>query len=133
MHSEHQWLKYLSYLRCLIPTFQVSLVGQPLTQILRDISSEGAFIGQGLLLWPVPLSSMGLLVLPKMLLVRRMQRSADARNTESPRHHSAAAEISRENIELVTAREDGQAATPSDSNATAALSNGPRIQIVTFD
>lgn len=75
------------------------------------------------------MSSMGLMVAPKMLLVRRMRRHANARFLESTQQSPQ-----RESVELVTSTEGDQVVADANPD-TAALpvSNGPRIQIVTFD
>ena len=101
------------------------LVGAPVLQILRTVSTDGRFIGEALLIWTVPMTTMGLIIFPKIWLVRRMQQIADANTDEASDMQSS--EESRERTV------DGN---PSDEDATASTVSPlrvPRIQVVTFD
>jgi len=43
------------------------LVGTPLVVILQDLSSDGRFLGMALIIFTIPMSSMGLVMFPKMV------------------------------------------------------------------
>jgi hypothetical protein len=103
--------------------------------ILEGESSDGRFVGDALLVWTVPMSTMGLIIFPKVLLVRRMQRKADAKDDEASALQSNGS-VGRETDS------NGDAATstgPADSTTAVAAEaavlplSGPRIQIVIFD
>ena len=52
-------------------TIKVIIVGVPVIAILQDVSPNGRFVGLSLLISTFPLSCMGLILVPKMLMVRR--------------------------------------------------------------
>ena len=117
---------------------QVYLVGSPVLAILHGMSTNGFYIGQSLLLWTFPMSAMGLLIFPKMLLVHRQRRDASSADLESSEERRQSAQILqrvRESEELMVVDAGTQVdRDPSESITTPSpLSNGPRIQIVTFD
>ena len=111
------------------------LVGAPVLQILRSVSTDGKFIGEALLIWTVPMTTMGLIIFPKIWLVRHMQRMADEKANEASDLHSNSSRDSSAdappNNQVVTASADAASAELAES-VLSPLS-GPRIQIVTFD
>ena len=55
-------------------TMQVFIVGSPVIVLLQDVSSDGRYIGQSLLVWTLPMSTMILIMGPKMVAVHRNRR-----------------------------------------------------------
>lgn len=122
--------------------FQVYLVGAPVLQILRSVSTDGRFIGEALLIWTVPMTTMGLIVAPKVWLVRQMQLKADAKTGDEA--VSSDLQSSNDSRDMTpTEGIDGSEGTVPSSGRPAAQAtsggtpdsvlSGPRIQIVTFD
>lgn len=66
---------------CLIPN-QVLIVGYPMVLVLSTVDANGRFLGLSLITFTIPASTMGLLFLPKMVQVHRMEKAATAAGTD---------------------------------------------------
>jgi 7 transmembrane sweet-taste receptor of 3 GCPR len=125
LYSESKWV-----LIFILVQFQVYLVGAPVLLILRKVSPDGRFIGETLLIWTVPMSTIGLIIFPKVLLVRKMRKQAEAGTSGSidaqdrPSVHSGDTATS--------IGDDGPPGVVFSTLDDPTL-RGPRIQIVTFD
>ena len=103
---------------------QVILVGLPVIAILQDVSTDGRYIGQTLLVWTIPMTTMSLIILPKMFLVRRAKRGGDADRTSSKRGTSQGTRIS------------GLSEPPPASTRSSGVtggSKGPVVQTVIYE
>lgn len=64
-------------------------IGVPHLTILNDVSTDGRYIGADLVVWTVSMSTMGLIILPKVLTVHRIRRlSKDDAPKQQPRRQS---------------------------------------------
>ena len=113
---------------------QVLLVGAPVVALLQDVSSDIKFICYALLMFTFPMSTMGLIILPKILIVRRMEMQANAPDAtpnpavtslpvSEPDHDPSATNPQVEDVIEQELRE---------SQARRSY-HGPRMQVVTFD
>ena len=59
---------------------QVMIVGTPTIIILDSVSTNGRYLGLSLIAWTFPISTQGLIILPKMFAVRR-ERAGSAKRT----------------------------------------------------
>jgi 7 transmembrane sweet-taste receptor of 3 GCPR len=125
LYSESKWV-----LIFILVQFQVYLVGAPVLQILRNVSPDGRFIGETLLIWTVPMSTLGLILFPKVLLVRKMQKQAEAGASETV---DAQDRQSVDSGDTASSDNGSPGAVYSPSSDTDPSVRGPRIQIVTFD
>lgn len=64
VYSEAKWIFTLMLVQC-----QVIFVAAPLVFILEDVSSDGRFLGSALILWTFPATTIGLIMVPKMIAV----------------------------------------------------------------
>lgn len=64
VYSEAKWIFTLMLVQC-----QVIFVAAPLVLILEDVSSDGRFLGSALILWTFPATTIGLIMVPKMIAV----------------------------------------------------------------
>lgn len=103
LYSEAKWV-----LTFILVQVQVLIVGVPVVLILQDVTSNARFLGYSLLVFTFPVTTAGLIVLPKVLTVRRMTKRA---SESAPRSNNNTQEAERDE----TAR------------------HVPRVQIVTFD
>jgi hypothetical protein len=121
LYSEAKWV-----LTFILVQVQVLIVGAPVVFILQDVSPNGRILGYTLLMWTFPMTVVGLIFLPKMLTVRRMQRNAagsragtSSTNPEASSNGDAGARVE---------------ATANEHEVTSPRTvRGPKIQIVTFD
>lgn len=106
---------------------QVIIVGAPVVAILQDVSTNGRYIGLTLLVWTFPMSTMGLIMVPKMMMVRREARGFDkGSKTRGSRAHAAVTGIENH----------PDAATEPSSNAGMNSTRGlspPQMQTVTME
>lgn len=59
----------------LIALAKVIVVGLPVVALLQDVSTDGRYIGTALLVWTMPMTTMILIMGPKMLAVRKARRN----------------------------------------------------------
>ncbi|CAB9500493.1 Gamma-aminobutyric acid (GABA) B receptor [Seminavis robusta] len=76
MYSESKWIFSL-----ILVQLQVFIVGAPLIVILNDVSTTGRYIGLALVVCTFPLSTMGLIFVPKALAVRKASRGGNREET----------------------------------------------------
>jgi hypothetical protein len=50
-------------------SLQVIIVAVPMLYLMSDLSADGRFLGSALILWTSPMTTMGLIFLPKMVAV----------------------------------------------------------------
>jgi hypothetical protein len=67
--SEARWIWIM-----IIVQFEVFLVAAPTVIVLRDVSTDGRYLGSTFLLWIYPMSALALIIFPKFLAYRRHQR-----------------------------------------------------------
>ncbi|CAB9517630.1 Gamma-aminobutyric acid (GABA) B receptor [Seminavis robusta] len=125
LYSESKWV-----LIFILVQFQVYLVGAPVLQILRTVSPDGRFIGETLIVWTVPMSTMGLIIFPKVLTVRRMQRNADTGSSDTVESQSS---LSVDSPDPGASSDERAAIGGAFNPAADPTIRGPRIQVVTFD
>ena len=113
-----------SWLACYLHGYRlkVMIVTVPVVLLINDLSSNGRFLCYSLLVWTFPMSTMGLIILPKIVTVRRMKRKAKPNplpTSDVQSTNSASNESATRNVADATLHQHNRA--------------GPRIQIVTFD
>jgi hypothetical protein len=67
--SEARWIWIM-----IIVQFEVFLVAAPTVIVLRDVSTDGRYLGSTFLLWIYPMSALALIIFPKYLAYRRHER-----------------------------------------------------------
>lgn len=70
LYSESKWIFTLVCVQV-----QVIVVGLPVVALLQDVSTDGRYIGTALLVWTMPMTTMILIMGPKMLAVRKARRN----------------------------------------------------------
>lgn len=107
---------------------QVFLVGAPVQHILAGVSPDGTFVGSAVLCWTISVSTVGLIIFPKIWKVRQMHLKANEGETpaEAEPHPTVTPNADRSADAAATA------STHSLASPTP-VSSGPRIQMVTFD
>ncbi|CAB9500494.1 Gamma-aminobutyric acid (GABA) B receptor [Seminavis robusta] len=68
MYSESKWIFSL-----VLVQIQVIVVGIPVVVILQSVSTNGRYIGVTLITWTFPMSTLGLIMVPKMYALRKEQ------------------------------------------------------------
>jgi hypothetical protein len=68
-YSEARWIWIM-----IIVQFEVFLVAAPTVIVLRDVSTDGRYLGSTFLLWIYPMSALSLIIFPKYLAYRRHER-----------------------------------------------------------
>lgn len=76
MYSESKWIFSL-----VLVQMQVMVVGAPVVTILQTLSTNGRYIGLSLIVWTYPMSTMGLIMAPKMLALYRERVGLNERST----------------------------------------------------
>ena len=95
------------------------LVGVPLIVLLDEISPDVRYMGVSMLAFSLAMTTMGFIILPKVVIVSRMRRKASL-----PRHSS----------NMSSGAEEGNMAQSEHAGTNdAPQSPGPRVQVVTFD
>lgn len=104
--------------------------------ILQDVSAEGRYIGMSLIIWTFPMSTMSLIMVPKMMVVRSQKLGIGKHG---------ASRGSRDHITVTglhLAVPQPPAATPEESTTEPPSSNvmgrsrgvmSPRMQVVTME
>jgi hypothetical protein len=83
-YSESHWIFIMVFVQC-----EVILFAVPTIALLRDVSTEGRYIGFVLLMWTFPMSTLLLIVGPKYLAFRRARaESSGGRRKQTTRGHS---------------------------------------------
>ena len=104
-------------------------MGAPVTALVYNISADARSISYSLIMFSFPMSSMGLIILPKMFVVRRMSQSAKEEEEEAPDRPQDSG--GAEGCSNPVTQND---VTPTNNTPTRRGSgHGPRIQVVTFD
>lgn len=65
-YTESSWIFALIALQ-----LEITLVGTPVIAILRNLSSNGRYVGYVIILWIFPMSTLTLIMLPKFMALRR--------------------------------------------------------------
>ena len=94
------------------------LVGVPVIVLLNEISPNLRYMGISLLSFGLPISTMGFIIVPKILTVARMRQKASPTRRPANEANSNSEEAIRNEI------------IPASG---APRSPGPRVQVVTFD
>jgi len=68
-NSESWWIFVLVLLQ-----LELCLLGAPFIAILRNLSTDGRYVGFVIILWAFPMSTLVLIMLPKLLAFRQAQR-----------------------------------------------------------
>lgn len=110
----------------------------PLVALLQEESANARFVTYSILMFSFPLTSMGFIVLPKVMRVRRMGQNsktpetANGGATEAPAAVEAAV-----SDELFNPHSRGTAIPANlmadNEGETRSPPRGPRMQVVTFD
>jgi hypothetical protein len=114
-------------------TCQVTLVGFPVLYILDDVSTDGRFIGNTLILWTIPMSTMGLIILPKVATVFWMKRRRAATSISGADASAGIPSPSTGDVELGSRDATTRHRTSNPETTPPPIPSQPRIQIVTFD
>lgn len=113
---------------------QVLIVGVPVILILQDVSSNARFLGYSLLVFTFPVTTTGLIVLPKVLTVRRMTKMANEDCGDEPvQMNGAETEPVGGTDEDIDPPSLSATTAPANGSAQGGFPHGPRIQVVTFD
>jgi hypothetical protein len=107
------------------------LVGIPVIFILNGVSTNGNFIGSALILWTIPMSTMGLIILPKVVTVARLKRNASSVTGANSMVPSSAVEVELGSPDLNMRQRPNASSGPEMTPSS--IPSGPRVQIVTFD
>jgi hypothetical protein len=59
---------------------KVILVGLPVVGILQTVSTDGRYVGQVLLIWTIPITTIGLIMGPKIVAVRKSRLGCEDRS-----------------------------------------------------
>jgi hypothetical protein len=78
-YSESRWIAIMVFVQC-----EVILFATPMIALLRDVSTDGGYIGFVLLMWTFPMSTLLLIVGPKYLAFRRAQAESSVRWRRKP-------------------------------------------------
>ena len=131
LYSDSKWV-----LGLILVQFQVLIVGGPTIAMLKDVDPTMKYLGLALLTFTFPVSAMGLIILPKIMVVRRKRRKGeeccDGSDSPPPSREAPQEErdISAHSTNNNNERTGGRLAR---QNQQGLPRNGPRIQIVTFD
>ena len=117
LYSDSKWV-----LAFILVQIQVLLVGAPVVMILDGTNPSGRYVGLTLLTFSFPVSSMGLIILPKAMLVRRIRHKSKEENSKT--HRDSAQEV--EEVDII-----GAARSPTETDRLSAIR--PRMQIVTIE
>ncbi|CAB9524896.1 Gamma-aminobutyric acid (GABA) B receptor [Seminavis robusta] len=124
MYSDSKWVLAFIFAQTL-----VLLVGAPVVYILNEINPSARYIGLSLLTFSFPVSSSGLMVLPKALSVRKIRKKG--RMDDSGQQDGSVRNTNR-SLTGDFASDEQQSELPQ-SLPTPTGGVGPKIQVVTFD
>lgn len=96
--------------------------------ILDNVTSNARFLLYSLLLFTFPLTTVGLIVLPKVLTVRRMTQRANTDESDGP-EDSSDRRMHANNPPTPSSTRDGETSAVNARD----VPRSPRIQVVTFD
>lgn len=129
LYSESKWIFTL-----VLVQLQVIVVGAPVVAILQDVSTNGRYIGLILIIWTFPMSSMGLIMAPKMMAVRRaISGTGNHGTTRGSRGQGSVTGIQNDNQHLDRAHESTEPSSNGGGMASAMGLSSPRIQVVTME
>lgn len=77
-YSEAFWIMFM-----VIVQLEVIVISLPMVGILRNVSSQGRYLGFSFLIWIVPVSTIGLIFGPKVRAVRQGERTMSARGAST--------------------------------------------------
>ena len=123
---------------------QVLIVGGPLIALLQGVDPNLQTLGLALLTFTFPLCTMGLIIFPKVMAVRKMSRLGDDDDhnhfgsipqppEEQMTQTEGAAGGALGNDEVIAEGHQRDDSTRSESARGSKLPRAPRMQIVTFD
>ena len=104
----------------------------PVIILLNETNPSARYVGLSLLTFSFPVSCMGLIILPKALLVRKIQRlgGSDENPTTSLRSTPSAGVFASAEGEIAN---PVAAASPVVGSELPTERLGPKIQVVTFE
>jgi len=110
-YSESLWIFGLIAVQ-----IEVLLVGAPVVAILRDVSMNGRYIGYVILLWTFPMSTLIMLMCPKMFAYYKSLRTGTAKRKRGARSDGQVSGISSGAVSdpASTPASDRQGAVVSD-------------------
>ena len=113
---------------------QVLLVGAPVIFILNESNPSARYVGLSLLTFSFPMSAMGLIILPKAMIVRRRRRKGGEKTASSTQRESLQG---GEEIEAIRSTEpvvtrSVEFGMQQASNVSVAGIK-PRMQVVTWE
>jgi uncharacterized membrane protein len=126
-YSESHWIFIMVFIQC-----EVILFAVPMIALLRDVSTDGGYIGFVLLIWTFPMSTLLLIVGPKVLAFRRAQAESNGQRKQTTRGSSAGgvhvSGVHISGISGLNASGDTAIAgtTPRDSQASHAEEQQPK-------
>jgi hypothetical protein len=112
--SETRWIFIMVLVQC-----EVILFAVPMIALLRDVSTDGRYIGFVLLIWTFPMSTLLLIVGPKVLAFRRARAESSGGRRKQPTRGRSLGEV---HVSGLTASGDTVIGTltPPDSQASQA-------------
>jgi hypothetical protein len=127
-YSESHWIFIMVSVQC-----EVILFAAPMIALLRDVSTNGRYIGFVLLMWTFPMSTLLLIVGPKVLALRRARAESriGGRRKQSTRGrshggvHVSGLIPSGDTANLQMTPPDSQASHPEEEPRHPA--NGPHL------
>jgi gamma-aminobutyric acid type B receptor len=121
--SETRWIFIMVLVQC-----EVILFAVPMIALLRDVSTDGRYIGFVLLIWTFPMSTLLLIVGPKVLAFRRARAESSGGRRKQPTRGRSLGEV---HVSGLTASGDTAVVTltPPDSQASHAAEEERRCPI----
>jgi len=110
--SESYWIFIMVLVQC-----EVILFAAPMFALLRDVSTDGRYVGYVILIWTFPMSALGLITGPKVIAFRQGRRDTapnwrDTRGSTLGRVHvSVITPPARPTSSLGTVRESSESPT----------------------
>jgi hypothetical protein len=134
-YSESHWIFIMVFVQC-----EVILFAAPMIALLQDVSTDGRYIGYVLLVWTFPMSTLLLIIGPKVLAFRRAQAESSGQRKRPTRastvggvHVSGISGVhaSGTGTSALTASGDITKATaaPHDSHSSHAEEQQPRCPV----
>ncbi|CAB9524353.1 Gamma-aminobutyric acid (GABA) B receptor [Seminavis robusta] len=130
LYSESKWV-----LAFILVQIQVLVVAAPVVALLNDVSTDARFFCYTLLIWTFPMSTMGLILVPKIVMVQRMKRNSNKGGPPSNNQLESGdtVEGARESAEAESNNVRDSTRSLEGSQEKPRSGRGPRIQVVTFD
>ena len=106
----------------------------PVTMLVYGISADARFVSYSILVFTFPVASMDLIIVPKIFVVRRMNKNARKNEdvASRPQESNQDGGVGSANPIHNWAQTNSNSTRNNESGPTVS-SHSPRIQVVTFD